>query len=94
MRLWKCPSLHSTLNYLCTLGDTGFFRLQGIVKATVSEVFEDLKKQILEGSDQNWSCPDYALLAVSASEILKLKSSNTSETVAFNITSYQTFETP
>ena len=77
------------------------------MKAAVSGVFEDLKYKITEGSDnyrvlifvylgsdQNWSCPDYALLAVSASEILKLKSSNTSETVAFNITSYQTFETP
>ena len=35
------------------LGDSGFFRHQGIVKATVSEVFEDLKFKISEGSDQN-----------------------------------------
>ena len=27
---------------LCTLGDSGFFRHQDIVKATVSGVFEDL----------------------------------------------------
>ena len=27
------------------LGDTGFFRLQGIVKSTASGVFEDLKFQ-------------------------------------------------
>ena len=39
---------------------------QGILKATVSGVFEDLKFKISEGSDQNWSCPDSALLAVSA----------------------------
>ena len=30
-----------------TLGDSGFFRLQGIVKAKVSGVFEDLKLKIL-----------------------------------------------
>ena len=35
------------------LGDSGFFRHQGIVKATVSGVFEDLKFKISEGSDQN-----------------------------------------
>ena len=33
-------------------------RYQGIVKTTVSEVFEDLKFKISEGSDQNWSCPE------------------------------------
>ena len=32
---------------------------------TVSGVFEDLKFKISEDSDQNWSCPDSALLAVS-----------------------------
>ena len=48
-----------------TLGDSGFFRLQGIVKATGSGVIEDLKFKISEGSDQNWSCPESALLAVS-----------------------------
>jgi hypothetical protein len=37
---------------------------QGILKATVSGVFEDLKFKISEGLDQNWSCPDSALLAV------------------------------
>ena len=70
-------------------------RYQGIVKATVTEGFEDLKFKISEGSDQNWSCPDSALLAVSAkqlcsepSEILNLMSSNTLETVAFNIPWY------
>ena len=36
-----------------TLGDTGFFRLQGIVKTTVSMVFEDLKFKMSEGLDQN-----------------------------------------
>ena len=35
------------------LGDKGFFRLQGIVKATVSVVFDDLKFKISEVSDQN-----------------------------------------
>ena len=34
---------------------------QGILKATVSGVFEDLKYKISDGSDQNWSCPDSAL---------------------------------
>ena len=38
---------------------------QGILKATVSDVFEDLKFKISEGLDQNQSCPDSALLAVS-----------------------------
>ena len=37
-----------------------------MVKATVSGVFEDLKLKISEGSDQNWSCPESAMLAVSA----------------------------
>ena len=32
---------------------------------TVSGVFENLKFKISEGSDQNRSCPDSALLAVS-----------------------------
>ena len=36
--------------YLRTLGDSGFFRLQGIVKATGSGLFEDLEF-ISEGSD-------------------------------------------
>ena len=36
------------------------------MKATVSGVLEDLKFKISEGSDQNWSCPESALLAVSA----------------------------
>ena len=62
---------------------------QGILKAKVSGVFEDLKFKISEGSDENWSFPDSALLAVSA-----LMSSNTPETVAFNILWYQTFDTP
>ena len=35
------------------LGDTGFFRLQGIVKAAVSGVIEDLKFKISEGCKQN-----------------------------------------
>ena len=42
---------------------------QGILKATVSGVFKDLKLKISEGSDQNWSCPDSALLAVSVAEM-------------------------
>ena len=70
---------------------------QGTLKATVSGVFEDLKFKISEGSVQNlavsvetanraesgqlqfWSKP---------SEILNLRSSNTPETVAFNIPWY------
>ena len=42
-------------------------RCQGIVKSTVSWVFEDLKFKISEGYDQNWSFPDSAQLAVSVS---------------------------
>ena len=38
---------------LYRLGDSGFFRHQCIVKATVSWVFQDLKFKISEGSDQN-----------------------------------------
>ena len=40
-------------------------RYQGIVKATGFGVFVDLKLKISEGSDQNLSCSDSALLAVS-----------------------------
>ena len=36
------------------------------MKATVCGVVEDLKFKISEGSEQNWSFPDPALLAVSA----------------------------
>ena len=36
------------------------------MKATVSGVFEDIKLKISEDSDQNWSSPGSALLAVSA----------------------------
>ena len=42
--------------HVSTLGDSGDFqtsRYQGIVKATASEIFEDLKFKISEGSDQN-----------------------------------------
>ena len=39
---------------------------QGILKATVSGVVEDLKFKISEGLDQNWCFPGSALLAVSA----------------------------
>ena len=39
---------------------------QGILKATVFAVFEDIKFKISEGSDQNSSCPDSAMLTVSA----------------------------
>ena len=39
---------------------------EGILKATFSGVFEDLKFKISEGSDQNLSCPESAQLAVSA----------------------------
>ena len=56
------------MKYIYVLGDSGVFktsRYQGIVKATVSWVLEDLKFKISEGSDQNWSCPESALLAVS-----------------------------
>ena len=35
-------------------------RYQGIVKATVFGVLEDLKFKISEGSDHNWSCPEFS----------------------------------
>ena len=38
---------------------------QGLVKATVSGVFEDIKFKISEGYDQNGCFPDCAQLAVS-----------------------------
>ena len=41
------------------------FKVSRYMKATVSGVFEDLKFKIAEGLDQNQSCPDSALLAVS-----------------------------
>ena len=41
------------------------FGIKVYLKDTVSGVFEDLNFKISEGSDQNWSCPDSALLAVS-----------------------------
>ena len=59
--------------WTCTLECVTFFqtsRYQGILKATVPGVFEDLKFKISEGSDQNWSCPDSALLAVSVPQEL------------------------
>ena len=40
-------------------------RYQGVLKATVSEVVEDLKFKISESSDPNWCFPDSAQLAVS-----------------------------
>ena len=40
------------------------------MKATVSGVLEDLTFRILEGSDQNLSFPESALLAVSATQYL------------------------
>ena len=57
---------------------------QGVLKATVSGVFEDLKFKIMavsvyraeSGQLQFWSEP---------SEILNLRSSKTPETVVFNI---------
>ena len=55
---------HSKYNRVCHI----FFQTsmyQGILKSTVSGVLEDLKFKISEGSDQNWSCPFSALLAVS-----------------------------
>ena len=59
------------------LGDSVFFQTssyQGIVKATVSGVFEDFKFKISEGSNQNWSKPI---------ETLNLRSSHNPETVDF-----------
>ena len=38
------------------------------MKATVSYRLQDLKFKISEGSDQNWSCPEFAQLAVSATD--------------------------
>ena len=62
------------------------------MKSTVSGVYEALKFKISEGYKQNWSCPGSALLAVSVwsepSEILNLRSSNTSETVLVSIPWY------
>ena len=46
----------ATIYITYTLGDSGFFqtsRYQGIVKSTVSGVFEDLKFKISEGYKQN-----------------------------------------
>ena len=73
------------------IGDTVFFRLQGIVKSTVSGVFEDLRLKFRKttskievvlapraesGQLQFWS---------ELAEILNLRSSNTPELVAFTI---------
>ena len=65
------------------------------MKATVFGVFEDLKFKISEGSDQNRSFPESALLTVSdseqlqfwsePSEILNVRSSSTAEPVAYTI---------
>ena len=75
---------------MCILGDTGFFRLQGIevliVKATVSSVFAETANRAEAGQLQSWSEP---------SEILNLRSSNTPETAGFTTglihnTRYQT----
>ena len=59
---------------------------QGIVKATVSRIFEDLKFKMSDGSD------DSAQLAGQIQDnfnfgpsLLNLRSSNTQETVAFTI---------
>ena len=62
-------------------GFTKFGIYQGIVKATVSWIFEDLKFNISEGRAESgqlqfWSEP---------SEILNIRSSSTTETVAFTI---------
>ena len=49
------------------------------MKATVSEVVEDLKFKISEGSDPNWCFPDSAQLAVSAKlrQLLEQSQENT-----------------
>ena len=92
---------------ICILADSGFFKnflYQGGVNSTVSGVLEDLTFKILEGSDQNWSCPESALLAVSTgqtgadsgqlqfwsepSKILNVRSSSTPEHVVFTIPWY------
>ena len=77
-------------------------RYQGIVKSTVTGLFQDLMFKILEGYKQNWSCPGSALLCLSRaepgqvqfwsdpSEIFNLRSWNTPETVDFTIPWYQT----
>ena len=60
------------------LADSGFFKnflYQGVVKSTVSWVFENLKFKISEDYKQNWSFPVSALLAVSA----KQKTANRAE---------------
>ena len=67
-----------------------FFRLQsinyqGILKATVSGVFQDLKFEISEGLDQNWAELGQLQFWSEPSEILNLWSSNTPKTATFNI---------
>ena len=50
----KFPPISTTLGKVSTLGCVKFFqtlRYQGILKAAVSGVFEDLKYKITEGSD-------------------------------------------
>ena len=58
------------------------------MKATVSGVFEDLKFKISEGSDQNWSCPDSALLAVSSNLMWSAAAALWDELMSINITIY------
>ena len=95
--LWLLPKCHR--QWIYRVGDSGDFgtsRYQGIVKATVSYMLQHLKFKISEGLDQNWSCPETANRAESGqlqfwsepSEILNLRSSNTPETVVFNIPWY------
>ena len=64
-------------------------RYQGIVRATVSRVFQDLKFKISEGSDlaetASWAESGQLQFWSEPSDILNLRSSNTLETVAFTI---------
>ena len=63
-------SICTNYYYICAktllLIDVQLVWYQGIVKSTVSGVFQDLKLKISEGSDQNWCFPESAQLAVSA----------------------------
>jgi hypothetical protein len=61
------------LCYVRTSGVSPSLVSRYIVKATVFGVLEDLTFKISEGSDQNWSCPESALLAVSVHNTLKSK---------------------
>ncbi len=61
---------------LCVLGDTGFFRPQGIVRLQFLGYLTETANRAESGQLQFWSEP---------SKNLNLRSSNTPETTAFTI---------